>query len=874
MPIADTISSIVANRQNEIAHKYNSCWQGVEKIITFAEKLNTVIKSDNWKILLRNYPEFKAEWEEIKDDVIEYIKSVRQNVGVLNDKIYEPKGYFEAIANKIAKDEIEVCITGPVSTGKSVFLRALTGAPETVIPSGKGKTTAARTIFCNSNNKSAIIKFLSTEEFNKIINEYVLQLNKELQRQNKSQFPLWDFSKCTLREFCTKIKAHSSYNSHNFGKSTISGVDTIVTADKYFETFTFYIDNCSHYASYLDHVDEPLTESQINEGKLVPYVSYKKSTDYTGEPYCRALAVREAIVNWPLRTVNDEDLGSIRLVDTMGIGEAKFCVEEDLLKIVREHADLAVALCRILSDNDNAENINNSCFIKVLSKIRDRKMEDWVYYLCNKEDNAHITDDTVESFQKQIWKEMQGNADHFILNEDYWDSINFIEKGRENSTAIVDYFVNVVLGNLENNISNVDNYFLVKLQEEYENCINGQNKILKSLKSCLNVLPSFSDIDKTKKIDEQVDTIITELNQRLKDFRAELFEKDTILCKQIINSVRPILKDPEVFSVYGIKDVQYHVKAAFDNLFKNALLAINELIISSESLDIKWIDIKKEVINKAVVNSNLDKSTVEKRIEQAGSFFENYLNKSCQAIATNIKRIKTNLNVDDPKHSCNYTGRELEFFIHTREQLYEAIWDKMSLASEQVGITDKDVTDVKESLCVVVRDIMKKHNIFVTSEEKPITWMQDFTNQIQSDAFGSAIQDFLDSVIDLPSIVDDQTGKELRRNLLNVSLIYTDEFTAAKSIWNSLCMLDIILRNDLLHKYEKTFQEYNVYVNLVTPLFDNVFCTDQNDYGKFMSEPYKEFKAYIKNVVAENYEKEDTAKCADVAHLFRELCKQ
>ena len=46
MPIADTISSIVANRQNEIAHKYNSCWQGVEKIITFAEKLNTVIKSD------------------------------------------------------------------------------------------------------------------------------------------------------------------------------------------------------------------------------------------------------------------------------------------------------------------------------------------------------------------------------------------------------------------------------------------------------------------------------------------------------------------------------------------------------------------------------------------------------------------------------------------------------------------------------------------------------------------------------------------------------------------------------------------------------------------------------------------------------------
>ena len=77
MPIADTISSIVANRQNEIAHKYNSCWQGVEKIITFAEKLNTVIKSDNWKILLRNYPEFKAEWEEIKRKAIEDAENFR-----------------------------------------------------------------------------------------------------------------------------------------------------------------------------------------------------------------------------------------------------------------------------------------------------------------------------------------------------------------------------------------------------------------------------------------------------------------------------------------------------------------------------------------------------------------------------------------------------------------------------------------------------------------------------------------------------------------------------------------------------------------------------------------------------------------------------
>ncbi|MCQ2306686.1 MAG: hypothetical protein MJ000_03850 [Bacteroidales bacterium] len=880
MPIADTISSIVAHRQGEIAPRYNTYWGEVKDVIAFSQKLKSLINGKNWCVLLEKFPEFNEVWtsadengKSIENKVKSFIEFVSNNVGIKNGDNYGPKGYFEAIANKISKNEVEVCITGPVSTGKSVFLRALTGAPETVIPSGKGKTTAARTIFCNSAQKCAVVNFLTTKEFETIINEYVVQLNKELKKRKKEEFPMWDSVSKSLTDYCKVIKAHSSYKSQNFSKSTIAGVDTTVTADLYFDTFTLYIDNYGHYTSYLDREPKHINSKDIEEGKLVPYVSYKMSENYQGDPYCRALAVREAVVNWPLKTVNGEDLGSIRLVDTMGIGEAKFCVEEDLLKTVREHADLAVALCRILSDNDNADNANNSCFIKVLSKIRDRKMEDWVYYLCNKEDEGNITDETVEAFKLQIWKEMQNNADYFTLNDEYWKSIRFIQDGKENSNAIVDYFVNIVLGKLEENISAVDKFFLDKLKDEYESCIKKKNQIIKDLKSCLNVLPAFSCLDKTKKIDERVDSIFVDLSTELTKLRADLFIKDATLRQQIINSVRPILKDPEIFNVYGINDVNYDVKAAFTSLFKNTLLAINESILAIDTFDIVWTDIKKDVVSKTAERMGKDKSEVEKLIGQAEKFFEDYLKKCCQAIQSNMKFVKTNLNVDDPNHSCNYTGRELEFFIHTREQLYKAIWDKMSHASEHVGIKEKDVNDVKESLCKVVKTKMEKHKIVEEKDVPPITWMQNFADQINSDYFKTAILEFLDSIVDLPSIVDDQTGKELRRKLLNVSLRYSDETTAAKSIWNSLCVLDIILRDDLLHKYEQTFKKYDVYVNLVTPLFDNVFCTNQNDYGKSKAEPYKEFRAYVKTIVTSNYEKEDTAKCEDAASQYRALCK-
>ena len=876
MSIAATISDIVSKRSKDIAPKYDTDWEKAKEYIEFASKLNTLIKNEKWNILLNSYPEFKESWSKISSRVESFINSVFELIGVKVGNDYSPRGYFEAISSRINKEEIEVCITGPVSSGKSVFLRALTGAPDCVIPSGSSKTTAARTIFNNCETKKAVIKFLTKQEFEKIINEYVIHLNKILKERNVSVFDKWDSLHQTIIDYCEEIKNNDSYNAQNFPKSFIKGVDSIVTADLYFDTFQNYVGHVTEYADWIGQNDIELSEEEINRGELVKFVSYKKTlNDQNDNLYCAALSVREAIVDWPLVTCGNKDLGKIRLIDTMGIGEAKFCVEEDLLRIVKEHADLVIGLCRILSENSNKEDSATSSFIKVLSKIRDRKMEDWVYYLCNKETDAEITEPTVQAFKNQIWKEMQHNADYFTLNEEYWRSMSFINNGIPNQKDIVDYFVNTILGNLKNNISDVDKYFIDQLEKILDDISKEKVAIIKELGICLKVLPKFNDVYKIKEIDNTVELIYLSLRDELTKVRSQLFAKDNSLRETIIGVVKPVLKDPLIFQVYEVPDIEFDVDVAFTKVFQSVLFIINKILLEHDPFSVKWDDIEKSVVEQVAQNIGKEKAEVAKMLEEQKDFFSEYITKCCKAITTNVNNIKTNLNIDDPERSCNYTGRELEFFIKKREELYKVVWNKMSSASDFIGIKDRETIEVKETIFKAVKKVFEKFNILSVNEaeeQSSIQWIKEFISKIDSEALSVEIDNFLASIIDLPSIVDDQTGKELRKNLLNVKLDYHDELTAARSMWNCLFQLDCLLRKDLLLKYEQTFNTYDVYVNMATPLFDNVFCLNQHGFGKAHSVPYKDLKAYIKNIVTLNYEKEDSAKCSEAYRSYSLLC--
>lgn len=868
MSIAQKIQRIVECRQNDIAPKFNTLWESAKIQIEFAHNLQTLLDDEKWHILLREYPEFMRGWQSISTSVEEYINNVFTNVGVKNGDLYIPKGYYEAIYHKIQKDTVEICITGPVSTGKSVFLRALTGAPEYVIPSGNSKTTAARTVFSNSATKSAQVSFYTTKEFANILNEYVCQLNKVL---DGVKFEEWDITKENISEFCKRIKNNKAYNPHCFGKNSIPGVDTGVFADLYFETFQMYIDNVDQYKSWLDHGKVSLTEQQIENGELIKFVSYRKSL-IDDSFSCIALAVQQADVHWPLVTQNDEDLGAIKLVDTMGIGEAKFCVESDLLKIVKEHADLAICLCRIHSNTQNPELKENSSFIKVLSNIRDRKLEEWVYYLCNKEDSVEISDETVEKLRKQIWKEMQNNAEFFQLNPAYWASIPFVKDKQPNANEIVNFFVNTVLGSLEKTITDIDEFFVEKLDDIHRDNIKSQNDILDSLSECITILPTFSDVQKNKEIDNEVDVILIDINQALKSVRARLFDKDEQLRQNIIDSIKPILKDPELFNIYGVEGLDFDIRAAFSKIFATVISAINYEVRKRDGVNMSWKDIEQDVISN--VSKKVKEQNVPNLIKDQSEFFSRYLSSACRAIIASLNYIKSNLNIDDPKRSCNFSGRELEFFIEKREELYGAIWEKMSLSSEKVGVSDKDVAIVKDELCKAVIDVLSSHSVIdVSSDRSSLVTFVDFVKLIDSKDLSREVREFVESSINLPEIVDDQTGKELRLNLLSVNLNYSDEITAAKSTWECLFNLDMNLRKGLLVKYEKTFEAYNVFVNLVTPLYDRVFCVNQNEKGKLNSDAYKDFKAYIRNMVAQNYEKKDSVKCAEAAKEFRKICK-
>lgn len=895
--IAERIGNIVTTRREQIAPIYYKTWGNAENIVKFALNLKHLTESKNWQTLLEKNPKFRKEWESVVtiklannekkiklcDVVKQFIKDVIENIGdKRTDKdgkeIIVEKGYFEAIKNKVDRDVIEVCLAGPVSSGKSTFLRALTGAPEAIIPSGTNKTTAARTSFSNvdSQQKSATVHFYKKAEFRAIVNEYVVNLNQHL-ANGSIPFEQWEEEE-SISTFRETIKNNTTYdeNGSNIRTDTIRGAGTNCAANEYFQTFRMYIEH-SDYDEKIGANPVHLSKEELDNGDLVPFVSYKASLQTNKQSYV-ALAVKEAVVNWPLKASDDEDLGALRLVDTMGIGEPKFQVETELLEIIKKHADLAIALCRQESANGNTDTSVNKRFIDVLRNMKNRKMEDWVYYLCNKQDNVDFSSvTTIDDLRTHIFEHANSSNNAFALK--HFHRLAFVKNGQDNSSEIVKYFTDIILGNLEQDIAKVDQFFIDELQKEYSKYKDFMETVLYEMRKCLHSMPMYSNDEKNEEVGKRVSRVYQNLEEELEKVKTKLFQQDEQLRNKIIEQIKPILQNTEIFRLYGTKEVEGFPKAQIlekEDLFK-VFDNINRQICKI-GLSVKWETVKTGIPDK-------DKA------KNYDTFFEQYINATIAAIKSKLESIKGNYDIDDPEEACNYTGRELQFFIRERENLYKAIWERGKVSAAQVGVEENDISEAKRTLWQGVKnafnsELSKQYLLLEiaenpgdseddsTKEKDPIKWVKSLLALIGKESINMEINSFIDAKVNLPAIVDKQTGKSLRRLLLDVNLNYADEESAATATWYSLFNLDFNLRKSLLSKYEETFSTYNIFVNMVTPLYDRVFCINQPEKIKREMKAYCALESFIRTRIANNYDNEDIGMCADAARQYRNLCNQ
>lgn len=903
MAISEQIDSIIRARKNDIEPKFQMLWRDSIPLIDFATHLRALIQSPEWSLLLEKNPQFKNLWdsciESFGNEKIHvsnlFLDTVLENIGTYTEdegvSSYSESGYFSALKSRLGKENIEICVMGPVSTGKSSLMQGLTGAPIELLPTGTGKTTAARTTFINSNERKAVVYFYTIKEFEIIFNTYIENFNKVLETERKKSFPKWNHKTKNLNDFCEELKKHESFDDTNFENKQIPGLETMISAIDYYNTFSeFYVKGCEDYYDILGESPRPFKDNEIMQGKLVPFASYKKNLNDTKPTSFIALGVKEILAYWPLQASSNEqyeNLGKLALVDTMGIGEAKFRVEEDLREIIKSRADLAIALCKIHNDKDDfeANHQQDKKFLKVLSGLKDRKPEQWVYYLANEHADSGITPSVVEEFRDKIWETIGKGADKFELNKDNWRSLPFMIKSSEedyqnglevNYDEIARYLVQTVLANLTRDIDKIDQYFIDKAKSEYTKAKSYIEKLQLLFKKLSGSTIDISDESKLLEISTQ--NTIQALINSTKAVRSEVAKENPTLCSHIIDSVYPLLFEPELYRIFNISipndniflnwkvgnksssvdlsvlenDTQFR-----ETIIYNILSELNYYLVNPSRHDSSFREAKTYLESELKDTEALQDDLPYYQELLNSKFFENIYNQTKEVITNDLIPIvrygsQVTEGHDNEKKAIfeNHVGRELEIFYTKREDILKGIWNRLdtsdceSVNKELTDYFNNKTNEIVDKFAKAIYDTLCNDG---TIDNENIVdyknWLLQFVEKSKSTKLIKVTQDFINTQIDLNSIVTKMRANTLLKNMCKVELCYDTPEDAAYSFFDCLFRIDRELRLAFWHMYTETFKDYGIYAPALNIFMNCVLCV--NSISAVKTDEYNEFKNLI-----------------------------
>ena len=161
---------------------------------------------------------------------------------------YVESGALKSIKDRITREHVRISVMGPISAGKSMFLQALTGLDDNVIPVSPNTCTATRSFFRNSTTKSAKVFFHGESDIIKIIMKHITLLNMHLKNNNNTSVTIINDSDVlgsSLTSVVNKI-SQSGYlddTLYNANTIAINRETSDCTSIDYYRTLKHYIDN-------------------------------------------------------------------------------------------------------------------------------------------------------------------------------------------------------------------------------------------------------------------------------------------------------------------------------------------------------------------------------------------------------------------------------------------------------------------------------------------------------------------------------------------------------------------------------------------------------------------------------------------------------
>ena len=352
---------------------------------------------------------------------------------------------------RFERDYISIATVGKERQGKSQLLQSVGDLDNSIIPAYDATScTGATSIIWNSPGMQrgtvrATITFRQPGELLDIVVPYIRELDAAYLEENPLQFDDIGYirlpalammaepgnaNQATALRHLTNIVEHFDEIRDLFGSSPISLTDP--------ELIKTYVAQ--------------------NNGKKVD--------DPAVEFYYKYLAVARADIYCPFFT----DTGKVRLVDTVGIGDTKYGIEDMMLDTVDKECDAAIVVTRPIS---GVQTSDQALYNSLREKFRQRDTGKWLFYLVNHFKGQN--DNTVEAFSSEIQSSKWAVAACSVVDA-------------SDQAAVRDRFVMPMLQTLTANMDAIDGAYLKEIDDL-------EAAVWKEIRSFLQQLPPLETVN-------------------------------------------------------------------------------------------------------------------------------------------------------------------------------------------------------------------------------------------------------------------------------------------------------------------------------------------------------------------------------------------
>lgn len=424
------------------------------------------------------------------------------------DQIKKAQQECETVINRFNRDRINIGIVGMARNGKSLTLQSITDLDDRVIPtSDKSDCTGAVSIIENWPDMphgavEATITFKTEQQMLDIVQSYLDVLITNPAKRMK----IYTMDQIASIDMVDVVSRMEKYSAAGNKKNHLA---------KYVEQFSVWA----------PLVKKGGTLVLTDPGKIQPYVAQhdKDETKF----YYENLAVETCIIRCAF---DYNDAGKITLVDSVGIGDTKLGIADDMIDVVKDKSDVVIFLHKPQTGAGGAvpENIE-TIYNKIYSACPNKNLNDWMSWLINEDKRnpnyAYLTKAALKTIESSGW----AGSIKKIVDVSRKDELR-------NS------FIIPVLENMQQNLGKIDALYMKDLEAALDSVRASYAVLCESAEELLDSELGDSLAQHGQR-EMYIDKMSKNLNGQLRALAMQEKEKRELPCNILQDRVQDILND-------------------------------------------------------------------------------------------------------------------------------------------------------------------------------------------------------------------------------------------------------------------------------------------------------------------------------------------